>query len=447
MTTLLGIDLEGRDVLVVGGGQVAARRVRTLLADGARVRVVAPHACEEIESLAAAGRLSWTVGPVQPAHVEGVWLVHTATGDLELDALVSRWAERWRVPCVNASDATAGTARVPASAVVGDVLLGVVSSGSPDPARSVAVRDALAAELHSGRVDLRRRRPGRGSVVLVGGGPGDPALLTLAGRRALAEADVVVADRLGPVSVLDELPADVEVVDVGKTAGHHPVPQREIERILVEHARAGRRVVRLKGGDPFLYGRGGEEVAACRAAGVPVTVIPGVTSAFAAPLAAGIPVTHRGTTGSVIVANGHDGLGAAALTALRDASATVVVLMAVASLGGLVDSALDAGADPQTPVAVVERATTLEQRVVRATLSTVAKECAEHGVAPPAVVVIGAVAAEDLLDLPPASRAQVSRALGTDAAPRRTRAPLTPAEVGAAPSRTRAPLTPAEVGR
>src|SRR5690606_32359083 len=175
-------------------------------------------------------------GPVQAAHVEGVWFVHTATGNAATDAQVARWAEQWRVLCVNASDAAAGTARVPASAVVGDVLLGVVSQGEPDPRRSVAVRDALAAtlrdalegELRSGRVDLRRRRPGRGDVVLVGGGPGDPELLTVRGRRALAEADVIVTDRLGPTSVLAELPADVEVIHVGKTAGHHPVPQREI---------------------------------------------------------------------------------------------------------------------------------------------------------------------------------------------------------------------------
>src|SRR5690606_17242973 len=147
----------------------------------------------------------------------------------------------------------------------------------------------------------------------------------------------------GPVSVLEGLPPDVEVIRVGKTAGHHPVPQREIERILVEHARRGRRVVRLKGGDPFLFGRGGEEVAACRAAGVPVEVVPGVTSAFAGPRAAGIPVTHRGTVGAVHVANGHDGLDAAALAAVRDGSATVVVLMAVANLGVLTDTALAAG--------------------------------------------------------------------------------------------------------
>ena len=150
--------------------------------------------------------------------------------------------------------------------------------------------------------------------MLVGGGPGDVGLLTLAGRRALAEADVVVTDRLGPVAVLDELAPGVEIIDVGKTPGHHPVPQHEIGRILVEQAQRGRAVVRLKGGDPFVYGRGGEEVAR-----VPggrrrrSTVVPGVSSAFAAPAAAGIPLTHRGTVGAVHVMNGHDGWSSAAL--------------------------------------------------------------------------------------------------------------------------------------
>jgi len=402
VTTLLGVELAGREVLVVGGGSVATRRVRTLLADGARVHVVAPEVSAELEGLVESGHVTWTAGQVRAAHVEGVWLVHTATGNRATDAQVARWAKQWRVLCVNASDAAAGTARVPATAVVGEVLLGVVSTGEPDPRRSVAVRDALGAELRSGRVDLRRRRPpGRGSVVLVGGGPGDSELLTLRGRRALAEADVVVTDRLGPTSVLDELPPDVEVIHVGKTAGHHPVPQREIERILIEHARRGQHVVRLKGGDPFLYGRGGEEVAACRAAGIPVSVVPGVTSAFAAPLAAGIPVTHRGTVGSVIVANGHDGLSDAALAAVRDRSATLVVLMAMANLGVVADAALDAGADPALPVAVIEQATTPFERVTRAPLADIAKECAERGVRPPAVVVVGAVAAEGLLDVGP----------------------------------------------
>jgi uroporphyrin-III C-methyltransferase/precorrin-2 dehydrogenase/sirohydrochlorin ferrochelatase len=278
------------------------------------------------------------------------------------------------------------------------MLVGVVSTGAPDPGRTQAVRDQLAAHLRDGGVDLRRHRPGRGRVVLVGGGPGDVGLLTIAGRRALAEADVVVTDRLGPVAVLDELAAGVEVIDVGKTPGNHPVPQHEIGRILVEQANRGRVVVRLKGGDPFVYGRGGEEVLACREAGVDVTVIPGVSSAFGAPAAAGIPLTHRGTVGAVHVMNGHDGWSSAALLGLREGSCTVVVLMGVTALPSLVRTALDDGVDPRTPVALVEEGTLPGQRVTRAALADVVEVAAAAGVRAPAVIVLGAVAAAALLD-------------------------------------------------
>src|SRR5690606_6253562 len=167
-------------------------------------------------------------------------------------------------------------------------------SGGGDPRRAARLRDAVQVALESGSLPLRRHRRGPGRVALVGGGPGDPGLVTTRGRQLLAEADVVVVDRLAPRALLGELDPDVEVVDVGKAPGHHPVSQDEINRLLVSHASAGKRVVRLKGGDPFVLGRGGEEVAACRAAGVPVEVVPGVTSAVAVPAAAGVPVTHRG---------------------------------------------------------------------------------------------------------------------------------------------------------
>lgn len=237
-----------------------------------------------------------------------------------------------------------------------------------------------------------------GKVTLVGGGPGDPDLLTLRAWRALQAADVVVADRLGPVSALDDLPAHVEVIDVGKTAGHHPVPQDEINAILVAQARAGRNVVRLKGGDPFVFGRGGEEVVACRSAGVPVEVVPGVTSAVSVPELAGIPVTHRGITAAFHVTSGHGGLDTAALVAVRDRTATLVILMGVSMLGTIAEQALAAGAEPATPVAIVENGSTPAQRVTRARLDEVARVAAETGVAAPAVIVIGGVAAEGVLE-------------------------------------------------
>lgn len=397
---MLGVDLRGRRVVVVGGGPVAARRVQALLADAAKVVVVAPALCEVLADMHRWGLVEWRSREVEPADLDGAWLVHTATGDRSTDDAVVAWAAERATFCVGSGTGARGTARTPATARHDEVLVGVVSTGDPDPRRTAAVRDAVDTHLREGRVDLRPRRTGAGRVVLVGGGPGDVDLLTLAARRALAQADVVVTDRLGPVGVLDELPADVEVVDVGKSPGHHPVPQHEINRILVEQAQRGRVVVRLKGGDPFLYGRGGEEVRACREAGVPVEVVPGVSSALAAPAAAGIPLTHRGTVGAVHVMNGHDGWTSAALTGLRDRSCTVVVLMGVTVLRELAAQAVAAGVDPATPVAVVEDGTLTTQRVTRAPLADVADRAAAVGVRAPAVLVIGAVAAPGLLDAP-----------------------------------------------
>ena len=229
--------------------------------------------------------------------------------------------------------------------------------------------------------------PGR--VVLVGGGPGDPSLITLRAQAELAAADVVVTDRLAPVDALPSLCPGAEVIDVGKNPYHHPVPQEQINELLVRHARAGRRVVRLKGGDPFLLGRGGEEVLACREAGVDVEVVPGVSSALAAPAAVGIPVTHRGFSSGLLVISGHDELDVELLGRWRH---TIVVLMGMARLGELTAALLGEGRDPLTPAAVIHRAWTPHQRVVRAPLNTLTEQVAAAGVGNPAVIVIGEVA-------------------------------------------------------
>jgi len=267
------------------------------------------------------------------------------------------------------------------------------AGGTADPRRSVAVRNAIAQALDAGTLPLRRHRPAGGHVVLVGGGPGEKDLLTLRARRELAAADVVVVDRLAPLGVLDELAPDVLVIDVGKTPGRHPVSQHEINQLLVEHAQAGRRVVRLKGGDPYVLGRGGEEAAACREAGVSVEVVPGVTSAFAVPAAAGIPVTHRGLARQVTVLSGHDALEGADADwhALASADATLVILMGVAALPRICAGLLAEGMNPDTPVAVIEKGWTPEQRVTRGTVRDIV-ERARHARSP-AVIVIGAVAA------------------------------------------------------
>jgi uroporphyrin-III C-methyltransferase/precorrin-2 dehydrogenase/sirohydrochlorin ferrochelatase len=238
-------------------------------------------------------------------------------------------------------------------------------------------------------------------------------LITVAGRQWLARADVVVADRLGPTGILSELAADVEVIDVGKTAGNHPIPQDQINRILVEQARACRTVVRLKGGDPFVLGRGGEEALHCLAHGVPVEVVPGVTSAVSVPAAAGIPVTHRGITTSLVIASAHAGAGQvldAARTAPRDA--TLVLLMGLSGLAGTAAELVSAGRDPRTPVAVISDGWTPRQRTVTGTLATIAAEVAAARLPGPAVIVVGDVVAlrAELGDLSGVPQAEIARA-------------------------------------
>jgi len=217
--------------------------------------------------------------------------------------------------------------------------------------------------------------------------------MTVRALDLLHAADVVVHDRLAPRAALARARPDALLIDVGKVPGHHAVPQGRINALIVEHAVAGRFVVRLKGGDPYLFGRGGEEVEACRAAGVPVEVVPGVSSAFAVPAAAGIPVTHRGLSRSVTVLTGHDELDRARLEALVTLGGTIVVLMGVARAAALAGGLLAAGMSPDLPVAVVERGWTDGQRTTRARLAGLADALRDRHVTSPAVIVIGAVAA------------------------------------------------------
>ena len=399
MTTLVGLDLVGRRVVVAGAGAVGTRRARGLAGEGAHVVLVDPAPSDAARALAQAppaGRVELAERPVTEADVDAAWLVVAATANPEVDVAVARWCAERRTWCV--AGAT-GTARSVAATRHDDLVVGVVSEAEPDPRRAAAVRDALALHLSTGHVDLRRRREHPGRVVLVGGGPGDPGLVPGAGLLALAAADVVVTDRLGATGLLERLPGDVEVVHVGKTAARHPVPQAEINDLLVGRARRGQVVVRLKGGDPFVYGRGGEEVHACRAAGVEVEVVPGISSALAVPVLAGIPLTQRGVATSVHITSGHAGPEPAALAALAE-GATLVLLMAVASLPEICAAALAAGVDPDLPVAVIERGSTPGERVTHATLSSAVEVAVAAGVRSPAVVVVGAVAAPGFIDDP-----------------------------------------------
>lgn len=408
MTTLVGLDLTGRSVLVAGGGPVAARRVAAMVDDGALVTVVAPELCEDLVDRVLAEEVVWQRRPVQQSDLDGVWFVHAATDDPEVNARVSAWATERRIWSVCASSAELGTARTPASTRHAGLTVAVTSVGDPDPARAARVRDQLADTLSTGTLDLRHRRRGaasRGRVTLIGGGPGAPDLMTVRARKALFEADVVVTDRLGPTAILDALPADVEVIDVGKAPGRHAATQHEINAILIDQAERGRVVARLKGGDPFLFGRGGEEQQALAAHGIPVEVVPGVTSALSAPLAAGIPVTHRGTVASVHVTHGHRDLDQSALDVVVRRHATLVVLMGIGHLAAHADQLLAAGADPELPVAIVEDATLTTQRVTRSPLRLIVETATRCGVKAPAVVVIGAVADPALLVPLPAEAA------------------------------------------
>ncbi len=398
------LDLRDKPVLVAGGGAVAARRVDALVAAGATVTVIAPAIEQSLAFDAQDGLIRWldreatAADVIEGGHRSGVpepWaLVHVATDDPGTNETLTRAAQRAGTWCVRADDAEASPAHVPAVATGPDGVLVAVSGGF-DPGRAVRVRDAIAKLLAVGALPLRRRRPPApgtlGTVVLVGGGPGDPGLLTLSGRQWLARADVVVTDRLGPRSVLDELDGDVEIVDVGKAAGNHPIPQDRINEILVEHARLGRTVVRLKGGDPFVMGRGAEEALHCLAAGVPVQVVPGVSSATAVPALAGIPVTHRGTTTSMVVASAHAGAGDA-VRASREApdDATLVLLMGLSALRSTADQVIAAGRAPGTPVAVISRGSTPQQRTVRGCLTDIADLVEAAALPGPALVVVGA---------------------------------------------------------
>jgi len=383
------VDLSGRRVLVVGGGPVATRRAAAAAEAGGVVEVVAPDGCEDLWELAAAGEVTWRRRAYAAGDLDGAWLVHTATGDGAVDAAVAADAEAARVWCVRAADAAAATAWTPSVARARGVTVAV--SGGGDPRRARAVRDAVQLLLDTGELPLRRHRPPGGHVgwvALVGGGPGDPGLITVRGRQLLAEADVVVVDRLAPRALLSLLSDDVVVVEAGKERERHALPQADINELLVSHALAGRRVVRLKGGDPFVLGRGGEEVLACRAANVPVEVVPGVTSAVAVPAAAGIPVTHRGVSRQVVIASGHDDR---AWPGLAGVEGTLVLLMAVSGLESTARELIAHGRPAQTPVAVVESGFTPRQRTTVGTLGTIAQLALERGVRPPAVIVVGDV--------------------------------------------------------
>jgi len=385
----LALRLDGRRVLVVGGGAVATRRMPALLAAGARVKVVSPELTPALRALADQQKIGWTPRHFETSDVDGAWLVQVAVDDPAAAAEVSAAAEERQVFCVRADDRDAATAWTPAVTRHGEITVAVTDSG--DRRRAMGVRDRVAAALAAAPAPSEAPR----GVALVGSGPGDPELITVKGRRLLAAADVVVADRLVPGMLLGELRPDVEFVDAAKVPYGPSTAQEEINRILVDRARAGKFVVRLKGGDPYVFGRGGEEAIACSEAGVPVLVVPGVTSSIAAPALAGIPVTHRGVAHEFTVVSGHvppdDPASLVDWAALARMRGTLVVLMGLKNLPRITERLIADGRAAETPAALVQDGSTDGQRVLRGTLDTIAREASAAGIRPPAVVVIGEV--------------------------------------------------------
>ncbi|SDK05691.1 uroporphyrin-III C-methyltransferase / precorrin-2 dehydrogenase / sirohydrochlorin ferrochelatase [Actinopolyspora mzabensis] len=388
-----GLDLQDRRVVVVGAGTVAQRRVPRLLKAGASVVVISPEATPAVDAMADSGELVWHRRRYTEGDLDGAWYVVACTSSSEVNERVVAEAERERIFCVRADEASRGTAVTPAVAEHDGLLLGVLAGG--DHRRSAVVKETLLEALRTGQVEERAEPPEPG-VALVGGGPGDPDLITVRGRQLLGRADVVITDRLAPRELLEELSPDVEVIDASKIPYGRAANQEVINKLLIERATAGNFVVRLKGGDPYVYGRGFEELLACVEAGVAVTAVPGITSAFAAPAIGDVPVTHRGVAHEVVVVSGHvgphDEQSLVDWPALARLNGTLVLMMAVKRIREFADVLLEHGRSPETPVAVVQEGTMHAQRTLRSTLDEVADEVENSEVRPPAVIVVGPVA-------------------------------------------------------
>jgi uroporphyrin-III C-methyltransferase/precorrin-2 dehydrogenase/sirohydrochlorin ferrochelatase len=441
--------LAGRAVLVVGGGAVARRKVAALLPTGARVRVGATDLESQLAEWVAQDRIEAVLGEFNPAWLEGAWLVVAATDDPVVNRAVAEAAEQRRIWANVVDDAELSSIHLPARVERGPVQI-AISSGGGAPMLARHLREQLEAQfdeslgalaellarartrIRTRLPDLQARRrffarvlqgpiPGllrrgdrataqreliaalehqqpvlRGSVALVGAGPGDPGLLTLRALRVLNEADVILYDRLVSADVLALARRDAEFIEVGKqVGGDHHATQERIHRLLVDHALAGKRVVRLKGGDPFIFGRGGEELEVVREHGIDFEVVPGITAAIACGAYAGIPLTHREHAQSVrfVTAHTKDGDDALDWAALAQERQTLAFYMGVSGLERIRESLIANGRAPSTPFAIVENGTRPEQRVVLGTLADLPERARSHSVGAPALLVIGEVAA------------------------------------------------------
>jgi uroporphyrin-III C-methyltransferase / precorrin-2 dehydrogenase / sirohydrochlorin ferrochelatase len=443
------LDLRGRACLLVGAGEIAQRKARLLLAAGAELTVVAPRACPLIESLAEQGRVRYHRRGFAPADVAGQWLVVCATGAAAVRSAVRAAADRARVFCNSVDDVAASSYITPAIVDRGAVVVAVSSGGSaPVLARRIRARiEALlpsgigelaalagrwrrrvaeripdsdgrrrfwerlfdgrsADELQAGPAHEAERRleallergvePGdeRGMAWLVGAGPGDPGLLTLDGLAALQAADVILHDRLVPEEILALARRDAERIAVGKAPGATNNTQEHINALLTRLVGEGKRVCRLKGGDPLIFGRGGEEIEALAAAGLPCRVIPGVTAAAGCAAYAGIPLTHRDAAQSVVLltAHGKDSVDRLDWASLARERQTLAVYMGVRRFPDLMQQLIAHGRGADTPVALVENGTTPRQRVIRGSLGQLVLLAEAHKIESPAILIIGEVA-------------------------------------------------------
>ena len=444
------LNLQGRQVLVVGGGEVAARKVLPLIECGAEVRVGAPELNEALQKLKAEGRITHLEGEFQPHWLDAVFLAIAATDEVEVNRAVAEEGAARRL-WVNVVDDTELT-RVQVPAVVRRGPLTVaISSGGAAPVLARQLREKieqsvdesfgqLAELLRIHRARLRARFPHvpsrrkfmetlwpgevgellraarfdaararlvelieagepegsrRGFVSLVGAGPGDPGLLTLKGQRRLQEADVILHDRLVSRAVLELARRDAQFIEVAKEAGTHHTTQEGIHALLLEHARQGKRVVRLKGGDPFIFGRGGEELEHLRAHGIAYEVVPGVTAALACAAHAGIPLTHRDHAQSVrfVTAHCRNSIDALDWRALAQEKQTLAVYMGVSGLDTLRERLLAHGRSGQTPAALIENGSRAEQRVIHCDLDSLPETAKREAVKSPALLILGEVAA------------------------------------------------------
>jgi uroporphyrin-III C-methyltransferase / precorrin-2 dehydrogenase / sirohydrochlorin ferrochelatase len=442
-------DLAGQKVLIVGGGEVALRKVSLLERTGASISVIAPEIAPELMQRAAAGKLKLAIREFAPDDLDGARLVIVATSRRALNRWVAKLSEARNIPVNVVDDREASRFIVPAI-IDRDPVLVAISTGGTSPVLARRLRERLEAlipkrigELASWLQALRsvarqklrdtdeRRRffeavvdgPGArrfvegdpegarriaqqllattstapraaGEVTLVGAGPGDPELLTLKALRALQDADVILHDRLVPDAVLDLARRDATRVCVGKAAGNVGSTQEEINALLIEHAKQGKRVVRLKGGDPFVFGRGGEELQALAKARINFSVVPGITAALGIAAYAGIPLTHRDYAHSVsfVTAHAQDGQEPD-WRALAKPGTTAVFYMGLARLDHIVEKLLQHGAPATRPVGIVAQGTTPNQRVITATLATIRDACSGAKLESPALLLVGEVVA------------------------------------------------------